>query len=279
MREEMTDKNHDLSIRKQCELLDLNRSTLFYQPKPMSEFNLDLMDNIDKLYIDHPFLGSRRMSVMLSRADIRANRKRVQRLMRIMGIQAVFPKRNLSVSAKTDKKYPYLLKGLKIDHPNQVWSTDITYIRIGGGYAYLVAVIDWFSRKVLSWRLSSTMDTSFCLEALNEALVLYGNPEIFNTDQGSQFTSEEFTWTLEQRKIRISHDSKGRAFDNIFIERLWRTVKYEDIYIKHYETMNETRAGLNKFFKFYNNERPHQNLWNLTPDEVYGKVKVAIKAA
>lgn len=275
----MIEKEHCLSVRKQCELLDFNRSTLYYEPKPISKLNLDLMDRIDRLYMEHPFLGSRRLSVILSRSDIRANRKRIQRLMRIMGIQAVFPKRNLSLGAKGHKKHPYLLKGLKIDHPNQVWSTDITYIRIGNGYAYLVAVIDWFSRKVLSWRLSSTMDTSFCLEALKEALSLYGNPEIFNTDQGSQFTSDEFIWTLEQNNIRISHDSKGRAFDNIFIERLWRTVKYEDIFIRHYESMKDTRVGLAKFFKFYNEERPHQNLWDLTPDEVYGKTHANKKSA
>jgi putative transposase len=280
MIEQIISEHDFLSVRRQCNLLDFNRSTFYYEHKPMSDRDLDIMERIDHIYTDHPFMGSRRIKYQLrDEYGIWINRKKVQRLMRLMGIEAIYPKKNLSQPSEKDKKYPYLLKKLKIDRPNLVWSTDITYIRVGRGYAYLVAIMDWYSRKVLSWRLSSTIDTAFCLEALREAMDRYGTPEIFNSDQGSQFTSHEFTWTLEEKKIRISRDSKGRAFDNIFIERLWRTVKYEEIFLKNFETMDETRIGLEEYFEFYNSKRHHQNLGYKTPDEIYGTGDIQKKAS
>ena len=267
-----------MSIRRQCDLFGFTRSTYYYELAPLDDDDLDLMDRIDKLYLDFPFLGSRRIRTMLNDEGLKVNRKRIQRLMRLMGIQAVYPKKNLSKPNEKDKKYPYLLRKLKIDRPNQVWVSDITYLRVGRGYAYLVAVMDWYSRKVLSWRLSTTVDTAFCLDALREAMGTYGTPEIFNTDQGCQFTSHEYTWTLEEREIQISHDSKGRAFDNIMIERLWRSVKYEDIFLKGYETMEAAQNGLGLYFRFYNNRRPHQGLNNRTPNAVYGCDKDLRKA-
>jgi len=259
----------DLSIRRQCDFFGFCRSSYYYKPVPLDSEDLDLMDRIDREYLEHPFFGSRRMTVVLRAAGLTVNRKRIQRLMRLMGLEAVYPKKNLSISREEDKKYPYLLRGVQIARPNQVWSTDITYVRTGRGHAYLVVIMDWFSRKVLSWRLSSTIDASFCVEALDEALTKYGNPEIFNSDQGSQFTGHDFTWRLEERGILISRDGRGRAFDNIFVERLWRTVKYEDLYLKQYETMEETRAGLDRYFRFYNTERPHSSHGNRTPDKMY----------
>ncbi|TDE63192.1 MAG: IS3 family transposase [Candidatus Scalindua sp. AMX11] len=214
-----------------------------------------------------PFFGSRKMSVELRKSGYIVNRKRVQRLMRLMGISAIYPKRSLSQSNKAHKIYPYLLKDVKIDAPNFVWSTDITYIQLRVGFLYLVAIIDWYSRYVLSWRLSNTLDVSFCLEALEEALDK-GTPVIFNSDQGSQFTSKEFTQILLDKEIKISMDGRGRAFDNIFIERLWRSVKYEDVYLKWYETCGETIDGLGSYFPFYNNQRPHQALGYKVPYEI-----------
>jgi putative transposase len=226
------------------------------------------MRMIDKEYTRHPFYGSRRLTAWLGRQEHPVNRKRVQRLMRKMGIQAIYQKPNLSKSSKDHKKYPYLLRGVSIDRPDQVWSTDITYIPMKHGFMYLVAVIDWFSRYVLSYELSNSLDTGFCINALNRAL-RNGKPDIFNTDQGCQFTSNEFTSILEDQGISISMDSRGRALDNVFIERLWRSVKYEEVYIHNYETVKEALAGLVRYFRFYNQERLHQSLDYKTPMEVY----------
>ncbi len=260
------------SIRRQCSLLGLHRSTWYDQGAATDEpeENLKLMQHIDELYTAHPFYGSRKMVAVLGRRGHVVNRKRVQRLMRLMGLQSVAPQPNTSRPHPQHKVYPYLLRGMSVVRPRQVYSTDITYIRVGRGFAYLTAVIDWYSRQVLSWRLSNTMDTAFCVEALEEALERYGTPEIFNTDQGSQFTSAAFTDVLKAHKIRISMDGKGRALDNIFVERLWRSVKYEEIYLKQYQTMQEARDGLSAYFQFYNHERPHQSLNNKTPAEAHG---------
>jgi len=257
-----------LSISKQCELLSLSKGVLYYEPVAMEAYNHKLMEMIDKQYLRTPFYGSRKMVVYLKREGYFINRKRVQRLMRLMNIQAVYPKHNLSKNRQEHKIYPYLLKGVNIDRPNLVWSTDITYIPVSQGFLYLVAIIDWYSRYVLSWRLSNTLDVSFCIDALEEALEK-GSPEVFNSDQGSQFTSNGFTEMLLSKEIKISMDGRGRVFDNIFIERLWRTVKYEDIYLKGYETGKDVKEGLSAYFPFYNNERFHQALEYRTPEKVH----------
>ncbi len=257
-----------LSMRRQCELLNVSRSRLSYEPVAVSADNLKIMRLIDEEYTRHPFYGSRRMVVHLERQRIGVNRKRVQRLMRLMGLEAIYPKPRLSQSTKEHRKFPYLLRDVRICRPNQVWSTDITYVRLRQGFLYLVAVMDWFSRYVLSWRLSNTMDAGFCLEALTEALEC-GHPEIFNSDQGSQFTSVAFTDQVLKSGALMSMDGKGRCFDNIFVERLWRSYKYEEVYIKDYEHAAETRQGTRKYWEFYNNERPHQALGDRTPAEVH----------
>lgn len=256
----MIEKEHDfISISRQCELLKISKSGLYYQPVE-AEDDLVLKTHIDKIYTDYPFYGSRRIAVTVSEIlNQPVNRKRVQRLMRAMGIAGIAPGPLTTRPSPGHKIYPYLLRGLRPLKPLHVWSTDITYVRLDRGFAYLVAVIDWYSRYVLSWRLSNSMDVAFCVEALEEALE-QGVPEIFNTDQGSQFTSAEFTSILLGRGIKISMDGRGRALDNIFVERLWRSVKYEDIYIKGYQTMNDARPGLEKYFSFYNNVRPHSSL-------------------
>ena len=255
-------------MRRQCELLGLPRSTLYYTPLPESEEDLCLKRLIDEQYLRRPFYGSRKMKKHLGKLKYVVNRKRVQRLMREMGIQALYP-RKTTVPAVGHKIYPYLLRGVKIVRVNQVWSTDITYVPMRRGSMYLVAIMDWYSRYVLSWRLSNTLETTFCLEALEEALDHYGLPEIFNTDQGSQFTSEAFTGRLESAGIAISMDGRKRALDNVFIERLWRSVKYEDIYLKDYATADELIEGLGRYFRFYDYERVHQALDYRTPWEVY----------
>lgn len=257
-----------MSIRHQCELLELNRSSYYYSAVQESAENLELMKQIDAEYTRHPFYGSRRMRDFLRRAGIAVNRKRIQRLMRLMGLEAIYPKAKTSEKNPEHKIYPYLLRGVSIDHPNQVWSTDITYVPMFEGFMYLVAVIDWYSRYVLSWTISNTLEAEFCLEALEHSLK-GRKPEIFNTDQGVQFTSQAFTGRLETEKIRISMDGRGRALDNIFVERLWRSVKYEDIYLKDYLTGMELYQGMNDYFSFYNEERPHQSLKSKTPAEVY----------
>jgi putative transposase len=269
-RRALLDRNHpELSVRRQCALLSLARSGV-YRPVPTEdETDLALMRRIDALFLAHPFLGSRRMAKMLSREGARVNRKRVQRLMRLMGIAALGPKPNTSKPAPGHTVYPYLLRGLTIERPNQVWAADITYIPIGRGFLYLVAIIDWASRAVLSWRLSNTLDTSFCVDALEEALARFGRPEIFNTDQGSQFTSATFTDTLRAAGIKISMDGRGRWMDNVFIERLWRSLKYEEVYLKGYADGREARAGIGAWIAFYNTRRPHQALGGQAPMAVW----------
>lgn len=260
--------NSELSIADQCRLLGLSRSSYYHNPLGESELNIQLMHRIDELYTAHPFLGVRKMTTFLQREGHPVNRKRIYRLMRQMGLQAIYQKPNLSKKHPEHRIYPYLLRGLKITHSNQVWSSDITYIRLHGGFIYLTAVIDWYSRFVLSWELSNSLDKRFCLLALEDALG-QSNPKIFNTDQGSQFTSDEFTGKLTENQILVSMDGRGRYLDNIFVERLWRSVKYEDIYLKCYSTMSETYEGLSEYFNFYNNVRPHQSLDYRTPAEVY----------
>jgi putative transposase len=263
---------HDaISMRRQCELLGLNRSTLYYQPIPVSTEDLQTMRLIDEIYTRCPFYGSRRVAAQLTRDhQVPINRKRIQRLMRIMGLRGVAPGPDTSKPRSENKIYPYLLRELTIERVNQVWSTDITYIPMAKGFMYLVAVIDWHSRYVLSWMLSNTMDMTFCIDALELALDM-NTPTIFNTDQGAQFTSHAFTKVLLDRNIQISMDGRGRALDNIFVERLWRTVKYENVYMNDYQTVPELRAGLQQYFDFYNRERLHQSLGYQTPAEVYLK--------
>ena len=258
-----------LSIVAQCRLLKVARSTLYYRPAPVSADDLAVMRRMDELHLAWPFYGSRRMAAVLRRDGWSVNRKRVKRLMRVMGLEAIYQKPNTSRGHPGHKVYPYLLRGLAIDRPNQVWCADITYIPMAKGFVYLVAVMDWFSRRVLAWRVSITMDTAFCVEALQEALDRHGQPEIFNTDQGVQFTSADFLGELETRGVRISMDGKGRYLDNIFIERLWRSLKYEEVFIKAYGSVAEARLGIGGWLTFYNDERPHQALDYRTPREVF----------
>jgi putative transposase len=275
-RRALVDRDHRApSIRRQCQLLGLARSGVYRKPPPANDNDIALMRRIDELFTAWPFLGSRRMAAMLRAEgwvlglDPRINRKRVQRLMRRMGIAALGPKPRTTKPAPGHRIFPYLLRSMAIDRPNQVWAADITYVPIGRGFLYLVAVIDWASRAVLAWRLSNTMDVSFCVSALAEALARFGKPEIFNTDQGSQFTSAAFTGTLAAAGIRISMDGRGRWMDNVFIERLWRSLKYEDIYLKGYADGREARAGIGMWMAFYNGRRPHQALDNRTPMAVW----------
>lgn len=259
-----------LSVSQQCELLELSRSSYYYEPATESAENLALMELLDKEYTDRPFRGSRGMTAWLRREGHEVNRKRVQRLMRLMGLEAVYPKPRLSVGGAGHRVYPYLLRGVSIERVNQVWSTDITYIPMPNGFMYLTAVIDWYSRYVLSWRLSNTLDVGFCLEALDDALS-QGCPEVFNTDQGAQFTSPTFTGRVESAGAQMSMDGKGRCLDNVFVERLWRTVKYEYVYLWRPEAVPALAAGLTTYFGYYNGQRSHQSLADRTPAEVYGK--------
>jgi putative transposase len=257
-----------LSISRQCELLGLGRSSFYYTPATETKENLTLMQLIDRQYTEHPSHGSRRLTHWLQRQGHAVNRKRVQRLMRQMGLEAIYPKPRLSAAAPGHKVFPYLLRGVAIERPDQVWSTDITYVPLARGFMCLAAVIDWYSRYVLAWRLSNTLDGAFCLEMLDEALGR-GRPEIFNTDQGVQFTAAAFTGRLLAAGVQVSMDGRGRCLDNVFVERLWRTVKYEDIYLRGYETVPELLQGLARFFPFYNEERLHQALGYETPAAVY----------
>lgn len=259
-----------LSITRQCELLGLPRSSYYAGDSgPLTPEDLKLMSLIDRIYTKHSFYGSRRIQATLNQAHtIVVNRKRIQRLMRIMGIQGIAPGPSTSMPNKENKIYPYLLRNYVISESNQVWSTDITYVPLKQGFMYLVAVIDWFSRYILSWELSNTLDSQFCITALKMALQ-HGSPDIFNTDQGSQFTSNDFTQCLLDENIQISMDGKGRALDNVFVERLWRTIKYEDIYLKDYDSPRSLREGLNEFIGFYNHERPHQALSYQTPHQIH----------
>jgi putative transposase len=257
-----------MSIERQCELLGVARSSYYYQPRAENEENLYLMRLLDEQYTRTPFYGTRKMTAWLQTQGYEVNRKRVTRLLRQMGLEAVYPKPRLSLPGLTQQRYPYLLRGMSITRCNQVWSCDITYIRLQRGFVYLMAVMDWFSRYVLAWEVSITLDTSFCLEALDRALKI-ARPEIFNSDQGVQFTSTEFTKRLKAAEIRISWDGRGRALDNIFVERLWRSVKYEEVYLKDYPTVPEAVSNLGAYFTFYNQERLHQALDYQTPRQVY----------
>ena len=260
-----------LPLLRQCELASVSWATV-YRPRvtgPVDEDDLTLCTLIDEEYTQHPFYGSRRMVVILLRLGWLVNRKRVQRLMRVMGLAGMAPGPSTTVRHPGHKVYPYLLRGVAVVRPNHVWSTDITYIRLARGFAYLVAVIDWYSRRVLSWRISNSMDASFCVDCLEEALISHGKPDIFNTDQGVQFTSLAFTGVLLREGVAISMDGRGRALDNIFVERLWRNVKHEDVYLNGYATIGELTVGLTRYFAFYNEERPHQALNYQTPDVVY----------
>jgi putative transposase len=266
----MLDRRHsDLSVRRQCVLLGLARSGVYRPSKAANDDDLALTRRLDELFLAHPFLGSRRMAAMLRAEGRPINRKRVRRLMRLMGIEAIGPKPRTSKPALGHKIYPYLLRDMVIDRPNQVWAADITYLPMARGFLYLVAIIDWASRALLAWRLSNSMDVSFCLEALDEALARFGRPEVFNTDQGSQFTSAAFTGRLATAEIRISMDGRGRWLDNVFVERLWRSLKYEEVHLKAYADGREARAGVSAWITFYNMHRPHQALGNRVPMAVW----------
>ena len=265
----MVEPEHpQISLRRQCALLGLGRGNLYYQPVSEGLENLALMRLLDAQYTETPFYGIRRMTAWLQRQGYAVNHKRVGRLLRQMGLAAIYPKPRLSQPAADHVIYPYLLRGVSVDRVNQVWSADITYVRLAAGFVYLVAVIDWFSRYVLSWAVSITMDVAFCVEALEQALS-EGQPEIFNTDQGAQFTSQDFTVRLQQGGIRVSMDGRGRALDNVFVERLWRSVKYEEVYLRDYQSVWDTRQSLARYFGFYNTERLHQALGYRTPAAVY----------
>jgi putative transposase len=276
----MIHMEHELPVSRRCELLEVARSTAYYQPKDVpSEEDLALMRLIDEIHLELPFYGSRRLVDELEDCGhAGVNRKRVQRLMREMDLVALYPKRRTSRPADGHKVYPYLLRGLSIERPNQVWAADICYIPMAKGFMYLVAIIDWHSRRVLAWRTSNTLDSAFCVQALEEALAHYGAPEIFNTDQGAQFTSQAFTSVLKAHNVAISMDGRGRWLDNVFVERLWRSVKYEDIYLRAYETPAALRAGLTRYFEFYNCRRRHAALDRRTPDAVYFAGELAAAA-
>jgi putative transposase len=258
----------ELSTRRQCALLGLNRASFYYQAATETEDNLRLMRQLDAEYTRHPFYGSRKLTRWLQDQGEEVNRKRVQRLMRVMGLEAIYPKPRLSQCGQGHRVFPYLLRGVTVARPDQVWSTDITYVPLTTGFMYLAAIIDWYSRYVIAWRLSNTLDGSFCLEMLDEAL-RQGRPEIFNTDQGVQFTAQAFTGRLEAAGVQVSMDGRGRCLDNVFVERLWRTVKYEDIYVYGYDRVPELQRGLARYFPFYNEERLHQALDYRTPAAVY----------
>lgn len=272
-------QNSPLSIKEQCGLLDLPRSSYYYHPRPETPLNLELMKKIDEIHTKHITWGSRKIRDFLRNEGYKVNRKRIQRLMRKMQIEVLFPKKNLSKRDQNHRVYPYLLRNLEITRPNQVWCTDITYIRLYHGFVYLAAVKDWYSKKVLSWELSNTADKYFCISALERALRLYGRPEIFNSDQGCQFTSPDFIKVLKDSDIKISMDGKGRALDNVVIERFWRTLKYDEVYLHEYKNMQEAQGRIDAFIKEYNSLRPHQTLSGRTPDSVYYSDMVQDKSA
>jgi putative transposase len=276
----MIDRTHDLPVIRQCQILNLARSTAYYQPVPISPEDLALMRRIDELHLEFPFAGARTLRDLLRQEGHRVGRKHVRTLMNRMGIEALYQKPNTSKPHAAHPVYPYLLRNLIIDRPNHVWATDITYIPMARGFVYLVAVMDWATRKVLSWRISNTLTTDFCLDAVQEAIDRYGCPEIFNTDQGSQFTSMEFTGLLKEHGIQISMDGKGCWRDNVFVERLWRSVKYEEVYLRAYESVADAKAHLGTYFNKYNTRRPHQSLDGKTPDAIYfGKLPQEKRAA
>jgi len=257
------------SMRRQCELLSVSRSSLYYETVTPDDSELVLMRRMDELHLAHPFFGSRMMTQTLKNQGVHVNRKRAQRLMRKMGLESVAPKPRTSKPTPEHVKYPYLLRNVKVSRINQAWASDITYIPMAAGFAYLVAVMDWYSRRVLSWRLSNALETRFCIEAVSEALSMYGPPKIFNTDQGCQFTSEDFTTLLLDNKIKISMDGKGRWLDNVFVERLWRSLKYEEVYLHPYDSLTEARDGIKRYFRFFNHERPHRALGGQPPAVFY----------
>jgi putative transposase len=265
----MIDRQHDLSITKQAEALGISRSSVYYLSRPVPAAELAVMRRMDELHLEFPFAGSRMLRDLLNQDGIEIGRRRVATLMKRMGIEAIYRKPNTSKPAPGHKIYPYLLRGMVVDTPDKVWAMDITYVPMARGFVYLAAVVDWFSRRVLSWRLSITMEAGFCIEALEEAIARHGRPEIFNTDQGSQFTSHDFTGVLNQAGIAISMDGKGSWRDNVFVERLWRSIKYEEIYLRAYDTVSEARASIGRYLTFYNGRRPHSSLDRQTPDQAY----------
>jgi len=265
----MIDPSHGLSISRQAKVLNISRGCVYYEPRPVPAGDLAIMRRIDELHLDYPFAGSRMLRDMLHREGIEIGRRHAATLMKRMGIEALYRRPNTSKPAPGHKIYPYLLRGLKVERPNQVWAMDITYIPMARGFVYLCAVVDWFSRRVLAWRLSITMEAAFCIEALEEALANHGCPEIFNTDQGSQFTSADFTGVLIANAIAISMDGKGAWRDNVFVERIWRSVKYEEVYLHAYDSVGEARASIGRYLDFYNRRRPHSSLDRKTPDEAY----------
>lgn len=275
----MVSRVHRLSVRRQCALLAVHRSRVYYLPVPRRPKELELMRLIDQGHLKHPYYGSRRIRDWLEDQGIAINRKRVRRLMREMGLMALFPRRKTSKPAPGHKIYPYRLRDLCVERPNQVWAADISYIPMAKGFLYLVAIIDWYSRKVLAWRLSNTMDSGFCVEALQEALDRYGGPDIFNTDQGAQFTAEAFTDVLKDAGVTISMDGRGRWIDNVFVERLWRSLKYEEVYLKAYESVAEAHEGIGNYIRFFNTERRHYGLGRRTPDQIYTAGTVLPEAA
>jgi putative transposase len=265
----MIDRSHDLPLVRQADLLRLSRSTLYYEPRPVPAAELAIMRRIDELHLDYPFAGSRMLRDLLRGEGIAIGRERVATMMRRMGLEALYRRPNTSKAADGHKIYPYLLRGLPVERPNQVWAMDITYIPMARGFVYLAAVVDWFSRRVLAWRLSITMEVEFCLDAVEDALARYGRPEIFNTDQGSQFTSAAFTGLLLDNTIAISMDGRGSWRDNVFVERLWRSIKYEEVYLRAYDSVSDARASLGRYLDFYNRTRPHSSLAARTPDRAY----------
>jgi putative transposase len=265
----MIDRGHDLPLVRQADLLRLSRSTLYYEPRPVPAAELAIMRRIDELHLDYPFAGSRMLRALLRGEGIAIGRERVAAMMRRMGLEALYRRPNTSKPADEHKIYPYLLRGLAVERPNQVWAMDITYIPMARGFVYLAAVVDWFSRRVLAWRLSITLEVEFCLDAVEDALARYGRPEIFNTDQGSQFTSAAFTGLLLDNMIAISMDGRGSWRDNVFVERLWRSVKYEEVYLRAYDSVGDARASLGRYLDFYNRTRPHSSLAARTPDRAY----------
>ena len=265
----MIDRGHDLPLVRQADLLRLSRSTLYYEPRPVPAAELAIMRRIDELHLDYPFAGSRMLRDLLRGEGIAIGRERVGAMMRRMGLEALYRRPNTSKPADGHKVYPYLLRGLPVERPNQVWAMDITYIPMARGFVYLAAVVDWFSRRVLAWRLSITLEVEFCLDAVKDALARYGRPEIFNTDQGSQFTSAAFTGLLLDNTIAISMDGRGSWRDNVFVERLWRSVKYEEVYLRAYDSVGDARASLGRYLDFYNRTRPHSSLAARTPDRAY----------
>jgi putative transposase len=265
----MIDRSHDLPLRRQAQLLQLSRSSLYYEPRPVPPADLAIMRRIDELHLEYPFAGSRMLRDLLDGEGVEIGRQHVITMMRRMGIEAIYRRPNTSKAAPGNKIYPYLLRGLVVDRPDQVWAMDITYIPMARGFVYLAVVLDWFSRRVLTWRVSIDLSVDFCLEAVEEAIVRYGKPDIFNTDQGSQFTSAAFTGVLADNGIAISMDGRGAWRDNVFVERLWRSVKYEEVYLKAYDSVGQARASLGCYFDFYNRKRPHSSLDRGTPDRAY----------